>query len=496
MSRLLAALRRFAASTAAEGGSPDDALVRRFLDHGDEAAFAEVVRRHGPMVWGVCKRVLGHDDDAEDAFQATFLILVRRAGDVRPRSAVGNFLYGVAYYTSVKARTMRTRDRIRRAAADPATMAKADGPTPDGDLMAAVDAELAGLPATFREAIVLCDVEGLTVKAAAERIGRPAGTVASRLARGRKSLAERLTRRGIVPAVVSAVAVPPTVAETALKAAVGLAASHSLARLPDRVRDLVAAAAGVGRGKRTAVLLVAGVVVATIGTGVAVLAEPARPRETVTRPTPVPTAPPAPVEPMPDLADPYGVGGLLRTEEAARELNLNREQRVILERRNLDRQNRTVLEYQKGGDPATLEDRVRAVETASAEVLWNGLGDVLTPAQIRRLVQMELQRTLPETCARPSVGRAIRLTTGQQAAADRIVAEYLADATRDFGKRNLVTWGAIPSDRKVAAVEKFLVLLTPDQRANWDRLLGPPYIPPAVPTPLVTDPPSDDKSPN
>jgi RNA polymerase sigma factor (sigma-70 family) len=493
MSRLLAALRRFAASAVADGPT-DDTLVRRFLDHGDESAFAEVVRRHGPMVWGVCRRVLGHDADAEDAFQATLLILVRRAKDVRPRSAVGNFLYGVAYYTAVKARTMRTRDRTRRGTADPVTVpAKANEP-PDPDVLAAVDAELAGLPMSFREAVVLCDVEGLTVKAAAERIGRPSGTVASRLARGRKLLAMRLARRGIVPAALSGATIPPAVADSVVKAAVDVVSSHSLTRLSDRVRDLVTAAVGVGVGKRTAVVLIAGMVAGTYGVGVAVLAVPPRPQEAVTRSNPAPPPPPpTPAEATADMADPLEVGGLLITEAMARELNLTSEQRVRVSAANVARQNRTALEYQKEGDPATLTDRVRAVEVVSAEVVWKGLENVLTLVQLRRLVQMELQQSLPESCARPAVCRAIRLTLTQRAAVDRLVTEYVAAATREFGPRNAVSKGFIPPARKAAAIEQFLALLTPDQRANWDRILGPPYIPPITLTPLAVDPPHDDQ---
>jgi hypothetical protein len=332
----------------------------------------------------------------------------------------------------------------------------------------------------------LCDVEGLTVKAAAERIGRPAGTVASRLARGRKQLAERLTRRGIVPAVASAVAVPPAVADSVLKAAVGVVASHSLAPLSERVRDLVAAAAGVGGGKRTAVLLVAGFVVVTAGSGVATLAVPPRPQETVAKSIRVPVPPPAPAEPTTDMVDPLGVGGLLITEQLARELKLTREQRVELNRRNMERQNRAALEHQTGGD-------VRRVEAASAVAVRNGLGEVLTPAQVRRVVQMELQQSLPESCARPAVGRALRLTPVQQAAVNNLVAEFTTAATRDFGTRNAASWGFIPPARKAAAVKQFVVLLTPEQRANWDRLLGPPYLPPATLTPLALDPPMDDK---
>src|SRR5690348_14188672 len=92
-------------------GLADGQLVGRFVEHRDETAVAALVRRHGPMVWGVCRRVLGNHHDAEDAFQATFLVLVRKAASVRQREMVGNWLYGVAHQTALKARAMRAKRR-------------------------------------------------------------------------------------------------------------------------------------------------------------------------------------------------------------------------------------------------------------------------------------------------------------------------------------------------------------------------------------------------
>ena len=147
--------------------SPDDELLARFIDDRDGEAFALLVRRHGAMVHGVCRRVLRNGADADDAFQATFLVLARRAAAVRPRSLLGNWLYGVAYRTALEAKRAAAvrRARERRAAA-----MKNRAPTNYGappDLRELLDRELTALPDVYRAAIVVCDLEGLSRKDAA-----------------------------------------------------------------------------------------------------------------------------------------------------------------------------------------------------------------------------------------------------------------------------------------------------------------------------------------
>jgi RNA polymerase sigma factor (sigma-70 family) len=201
----------------------DAALVAAFLHAADEAAFAELVRRHGPAVLGVCRRVLGATPDAEDAFQATFLVLVRRARHTDWHPALGPWLYGVALRVARKARAARAR---RRANERQVTAVTPDAPAPPAepdDSAAAIDEELAALPAVYRVPLVLCEIQSVSRRDAAQQLGLAEGTLSSRLARGRKLLRDRLARRGVVPAVAGlAVAVPAGLTTATVRSAVGL----------------------------------------------------------------------------------------------------------------------------------------------------------------------------------------------------------------------------------------------------------------------------------
>jgi RNA polymerase sigma factor (sigma-70 family) len=173
-------------------------LLDRFIAHGDEAAFADLLARYGPLVLGACRRVLQHEQDAEDAFQATFLVLARKAGSINKRQALGNWLYGVAYRVALQ---------VRRGAGRWRTVAKPllDVPGPEegpgesrSDLRPILDEEVRRLPTKFRDAVVLCYLEGKSTEEAAAALGCPRGTVLSRLARARDRLRGRLVRRGVI----------------------------------------------------------------------------------------------------------------------------------------------------------------------------------------------------------------------------------------------------------------------------------------------------------
>jgi RNA polymerase sigma factor (sigma-70 family) len=185
-------------------GLTDAELLDRFLGRRDDgASFEALVARHGPMVLGVCRDLLGDEHAADDAFQATFLVLVRKAASVRVGDSLGRWLYGVAHRVARHARSDAARRRRREGMVE-ASLATDSTPVADAeraDLRAALHDELARLPAAFRAPIVLCHLEGLTHEEAAQQLRCPVGTVRSRLARGRERLRGRLVRRGVAPAV-------------------------------------------------------------------------------------------------------------------------------------------------------------------------------------------------------------------------------------------------------------------------------------------------------
>jgi RNA polymerase sigma factor (sigma-70 family) len=231
-----------------EAALTDGQLLGRFIEHRDDDAFAALVRRHGPMVWGVCRRLL-EQHDAEDAFQAAFLILVRKAASIVPRERVANWLYGVAHQTALQARRNIARRRAREKQVTEMPEPAAAEQDLWRDLRPLLDLELSRLPVVYREVIVLSDLEGKTRKDVARQLGLPEGTVGSRLARARAMLARRLSRRGVtlsggaLAAVLTQKAasavVPNPVVDSTIKAARLLAAGKAAAGLiPAKVAAL------------------------------------------------------------------------------------------------------------------------------------------------------------------------------------------------------------------------------------------------------------------
>jgi RNA polymerase sigma factor (sigma-70 family) len=192
-------LRRLLARPDAEGVT-DAQLLQRFVNGRDETAFELLVWRHGPMALGVCRRILHHTHDAEDAFQATLLALARKARSIGKGGSVGSWLYKVAYRVALRARAQSLR-RVRHEKQVAELPAVADARAADPawrELGPVLDEELNRLPEKYRAAVVLCYLEGLTNEEAARQLRWPPGTVKTRLARARELLGSRLTRRGLV----------------------------------------------------------------------------------------------------------------------------------------------------------------------------------------------------------------------------------------------------------------------------------------------------------
>jgi RNA polymerase sigma factor (sigma-70 family) len=292
-------LRHLRGLIAAESTGPmaDVELLERFTARREEAAFTALVRRHGPMVHGVCRRLLHNWHDAEDAFQATFLALARSAGAVGRGGSVGGWLHRVAYHAAVKAkaraahRDERERQVERRLVADP--LAEVSG----RELLAVLDEELHKLPERLREPLVLCYLEGKTRDEATRELNWSLGTLKRRLEQGRAALHTRLAGRGVAPVALLAAgigtgAVSPALAAATTGAAL-LVVSGKQAVVPAGVGSLTTAALrALTAGPRRAVgaVLLAATLIAT---GAGLLAY--RP------PTPAATDPPPATAEAPDL---------------------------------------------------------------------------------------------------------------------------------------------------------------------------------------------------
>jgi RNA polymerase sigma factor (sigma-70 family) len=230
-------------------GATDVQLLHAFATGRREGAFAALLRRHGPLVLSVCRRLLRHEHDAEDVFQATFLLLARKAKSIRKRASVGSWLCGVARRLALRAKDQNARRQTHEQQA-----ARLGEPPPKreavwGELQEALDEALRSLPEKYRSVLLLCYLEDRTQEEAAAQVGCPLGTVRSRLYQGRKLLRQRLARRGFTPsagglaallaASGASAAVPEALRRQTLKLAAGCAAGSTAALVPARVANLL-----------------------------------------------------------------------------------------------------------------------------------------------------------------------------------------------------------------------------------------------------------------
>jgi len=235
-------LRRMLGGPAAD--ATDRQLLEQYAATGDEPAFTQLVRRHGPMVQGVCQRVLGRDPEADDAFQATFLVLAQKADSAFWQESIGNWLYGVAYRTAskVRARSARRRQVERDAAGQRGAVGTETGDA--HELQQVLDEELIRLPEKFRMPVLLCCLQDQTIDEAAQQLGWSCTTVKGRLQRGREMLRNRLQRRGIglSAGVLAAIltqgvvnAIPPALLKTTVQTVVAGTLSESVTALAQGV---------------------------------------------------------------------------------------------------------------------------------------------------------------------------------------------------------------------------------------------------------------------
>jgi RNA polymerase sigma factor (sigma-70 family) len=238
--RLSGALRHLGGTALLRDGGAlsDGQLLEGFLRDRNEAAFEALVRRHGPMVLGVCRRVLRNTHDADDAFQATFLALARKGAAIAARDRVGSWLYGVAYRTALYARRTASRRHAMEKQVEQMPEREVVEPESRAELRGLLDRELSRLPEVYRTPVVLCDLGGKPRQEVARQLGVPEGTVSSRLARGRELLRQRLLRQGLAltgaawaPALAeaSSVAVPAALLRATVQSGVLVAAGQSAA---------------------------------------------------------------------------------------------------------------------------------------------------------------------------------------------------------------------------------------------------------------------------
>jgi RNA polymerase sigma factor (sigma-70 family) len=284
-------LQRVCRLAEAEGAArlADAELLGRYVARRDQAAFTALVRRHGPMVLGVCRRVLRHADDAEDAFQAVFLVLAQRAASLRRRQSVGAWLHGVAVRVAHKARVRAARRRRREGEAPERRPTDPLAEISLREAHALLDEELLRLPESYRAPVLLCCLEGLARDEAAARLGVPVSTLKSRLEEGRLRLRRQLARRGLElsavlpPALLAApsdaAALPPGLFAVACRAAGGAAPPVPSAL----ARSVLPALAGT-RLKLALCAVVAALVAAALGSGPSVPAPQPPPRQAAAQP--------------------------------------------------------------------------------------------------------------------------------------------------------------------------------------------------------------------
>ena len=440
--------------------APDGALLADYLTRREPVAFERLVLRHAGTVWAVCRRVAGNAHDAEDAFQATFLVLVRSGRSIVRTGSLAEWLYGVAFRTAAKARTAAARRRRREAAA---ARPEQVNPAPDSSagLATAVRTELAALPDRYRLPILLCDLEGLSRTAAATRLGWKEGTLSGRLNRGRKRLAERLAARGIAPAAALAVGATAGTAAATTGAVLGWVRTESSGPTP----AVVALANGVRRDMTRKLLgrMTVGATVVLAGLGLGLFG-PAADRQSAAAPLPK-AAPAADIDVTEMRLQ------MLETRLVQRELKMTPVQRADLMDGLDELMDQLRAAYEAGGIGAPVG--YRDYDDAQRSLLNQKrafAATILTPRQYDRLLQVEVRLMQEFAPMDPRVAQAMELTDRQK---ERVLA--VLGENEDFAGHTQA-----PDPTKVLKPHKWpkemqeLVRkeLTAAQCKVWDKLMG------------------------
>jgi RNA polymerase sigma factor (sigma-70 family) len=492
----------------ASQGADDAELLELFVSTRDEEAFELLVRRHGPMVLAVCRRVLRHTHDAEDAFQATFLVLAHRARVVSPRSALAGWLYGVAHRTALKAR----HRAARRAEVERRAPARSTEPMPPesnwDEVEPLLDAELAALPERYRLAIILCDLQGRLRTEAATALGCSEGTLSSRLTRGRRLLAERLKRRGVqlsAAALVTAlsgrsiVLAEPLIRSTvpaALSAVSASAVSGAGAASPS-VAEL---ATGVMKSmflKKLQTLAVAAFVVAAVAAGLTTVIPD---RSEAAAPVPKPAAgadDKAVVEALADVDS-----QLLMNRKVMKDLKVEFDQfdkimdtMEAAQQASYKKTNEAMMNLKvnpQGGNfnPEAFQKMMQEAQEAGQKELRKAVAgvvaDTLTAAQRKRLREIDLQYRGHEAFTSPAVAKTLELTDKQKEKFAANVKRVEEDVNAAFQKPIAVPIGVpggpggavafdynkVISDARAEGLKRAVEILTDDQKATWKKMTG------------------------
>lgn len=476
----------------------DHRLLTEFHAHRDEGAFATLVRRHQRTVWSVCSRLLTDPHDAADAFQATFLVLVRSGPMLTDRGSVGGWLYRVADRVARKARNMAI-NRAKHERRAGRSEAVHDGPQADDGLFEIVSAELDRLPDSHRLAVILCDLDGLSRAEAAVRLGWNEGTLSARLHRGRKQLAERLRARGVsAPLLGLATLVAPSAAPAqAARAAVELAARVVENGLMTRAVPATVAALVSQTTREMAMRMTTKVLAAfTLAAGVIGIGWAGLPGGSSSRAVAAPV-PETKKEAKPDVTP--SALQLLRNRKVLRELKCTPEQRVTIEDHFDDQAEASLANgggvanfvIQPGANPNVIQQQfeanVRERQEAEAAETKAVAEKVLKPAQLLRLTEIELQVRGAEAFTDPKVVDGLKLTAAQKESVEKVIEEGKENrnggiqavpppAPGAAGGRVAFWTSTSPLNPKARkeAYEKAEAVLTREQKAIWKKMIGEP----------------------